>query len=226
LWGAWAASVALIWLLRRYLLARLALGMLAGFAWAAWIAYRMLAPHLDLALEGQEIHLVGTIDSLPYRFAQGVRFQFAVEAVRGTALQVPPKVVLGWYGQPGDQRQVLPAVQPGERWQLTVRLQRPHGNANPHGFDAELWMLEQGVRASGYVRPDWANNRRLDQFVPSVGALVERCRAVLRERIEVALPGMPYTGVIVALVIGDQRGIDQAEWTIFSRTGISHLVSI
>ena len=35
-----------------------------------------------------------------------------------------------------------------------MRLRRPHGNANPHGFDYELQLFEQGVRATGYVRAD------------------------------------------------------------------------
>jgi hypothetical protein len=35
-------------------------------------------------------------------------------------------------------------VQPGERWQFNLRLKRPHGSVNPHGFDYEVWLLEQG----------------------------------------------------------------------------------
>jgi competence protein ComEC len=31
-----------------------------------------------------------------------------------------------------EEMQAVGNVQPGERWQLTVRLRRPHGNANPH----------------------------------------------------------------------------------------------
>ena len=116
-------------------------------------------------------------------------------------------------------------MQPGERWQLTVRLQRPHGNANPYGFDYEAWLLEQGVRATGYVRPA-RDNRRLDSFVLNAGNVIEHSRAVLRARILAALPGKPYAGVIVALVVGDQRGIDQSDWKVFNRTGIGHLVSI
>ena len=116
-------------------------------------------------------------------------------------------------------------MQPGERWQLTVRLQRPHGNANEYGFDYEAWLLEQGVRATGYVRPNHAN-RRLDSFVFSARNVIEHCRAALRARILAALPDKPYAGVIVALVVGDQRGIDQADWKVFTNTGIGHLVSI
>jgi competence protein ComEC len=121
--------------------------------------------------------------------------------------------------------QPAPEVLPGERWHLTVRLQRPHGNANPGGFDYEAWLLEQGVRATGYVRQD-ARNGRLDGFVAGPGAVVGRARAFLRERIGRALDGKEYAAVIVALVIGDQRGIDQSDWQVFNRTGIGHLISI
>ncbi len=93
-------------------------------------------------------------------------------------------------------------------------------------FDYEVWLLEQGVRATGYVRPDREGNRRLDPVVMSVSNLVEHCRAVLRARILAALPNRPYAGVIVALVVGDQRAIDQDDWLVFSRTGVSHLISI
>ena len=36
-------------------------------------------------------------------------------------------------------------VHPGERWRFTVRLRRPHGHVNPHGFDYEAWLLERGI---------------------------------------------------------------------------------
>ena len=90
---------------------------------------------------------------------------------------------------------------------------RPHGNANEYGFDYEAWLLEQGVRATGYVRPNNANHR-LDSFVFSVRNVIEHCRAALRARILATLPGKPYAGVIVALVVGDQRGIDQSDWKV------------
>ncbi|MDL2357335.1 MAG: DNA internalization-related competence protein ComEC/Rec2 [Pseudomonadota bacterium] len=203
-----------------------AAGALLGFCWAALVASIALKPQLAKDDEGRDVTLIGIIDSLPYRFDQGVRFNFAVEQVAGATMTVPPRVSLAWYAGFRDTLQQVGAVQPGERWQLTVRLQRPHGNANPHGFDYEVWLLEQGVRATGYVRPAGESNRRIDSFVFSVGNLVEHCRARLRERILRALPGKQYAGVIVALVVGDQRAIDQSDWAVFNRTGISHLISI
>ncbi|RFP13720.1 MULTISPECIES: DNA internalization-related competence protein ComEC/Rec2 [unclassified Duganella] len=201
-------------------------GSVIGFFWAAWMAHRILAPELAAADEGRDLTLIGTIDNLPYRFDQGVRFNFAVERVLGRPQDaVPPHVSLAWYAGFRDLVNEIGDVQPGERWQLTVRLQRPHGNANPYGFDYEAWLLEQGLRATGYVRPA-PDNRRLDSFVFSVGNVIEHSRALLRARIQAALPSKPYAGVIVALVVGDQRGIDQSDWNVFNRTGIGHLISI
>lgn len=209
---------------------RLACGALLGFLWAALVAHHYLADELPSGLEGQDLVVTGVVDSLPYRFERGLRFNLALEHATtpdGVAAQVPSRLALSWYAGPQDPQP--PALQPGERWQLALRLKRPHGNANPDGFDYEAWLLEQKLRATGSVRGDAAQgsaNRRLAAFVPGFTAVVERCRGWLRERIERSLRGQPYAGVIVALVIGDQRGIGQADWKVFTRTGIGHLVSI
>ncbi|PWF44683.1 DNA internalization-related competence protein ComEC/Rec2 [Massilia glaciei] len=223
--AALVALAVLLCLLRRSLCA-LAAGALLGFSWAALLAHLALAPQLARADEGRDITIVGTIDSLPHHFGQGVRFHFAVERVLGARIALPPRVALAWYS--GYHRAVWQVgdVRPGERWQLTVRLNRPHGNANPHGFDYEVWLLERGLRATGYVRAEARSNRRLDGFVFSAGNLVERARAALRERILRALQGKRYAGVIVALVVGDQRAIEQSDWEVFNRTGVGHLISI
>jgi competence protein ComEC len=207
-------------------------GALIGFCWAALFAQHYLADSLDGALEGQELVVTGVIDSLPNRFSQGVRFNLLIEiaTLAGKMVSVPQHVALGWYLDPHDASAAPVAeVKPGERWQFTVRLQRPHGNANPEGFDYELWLLEQGLRATGQVRTSAAaapGNRRLESFVVRPGTLVERVRGILRDRILAALPDKPYAGAMVALVIGDQRAIAQSDWKIFNRTGIGHLVSI
>jgi competence protein ComEC len=200
-------------------------GLLTGCAWAAFVAQAALTPSLDARNEGRDVRIVGVVATLPYRFDQGVRFDFHVERSLDADVRVPPHIVLSWYAGMHGAHQAIGDVQPGQRWRLTVRLQRPHGNANPGGFDYEAWLLEQGVRATGYVRAGDGDGM-LDAFVASPGVVVERVRAVLRARIQQALAGRTYAGVIVALVIGDQRGIDQADWQVFNRTGIGHLISI
>lgn len=208
-------------------------GAIIGFAWAGLFAHYYLAQELPKEWEGRDVTVIGTVDSLPHYFERGVRFNFAVERIvdqQDATLVLPKRLALSWYsGFRAEEPHAVGNVYPGERWQLTVRLRRPHGNANPYGFDYEVWLLEQNLRATGYVRADpnaRLKNQRLDDFVPGFGNLVQRCRAWLRDHIHAALPDAEYAGVIVALVIGDQREISQADWKVFNRTGIGHLISI
>ena len=207
-----------------------AAGAAAGFAWAALLASHALSEELPVAWEGRDVTVIGTVDSLPDPFERGLRFRFRVEKILPVDGRVPPipsRLALSWYAGFGDgETRPVAEVRAGERWRLKLRLHRPHGNANPYGFDYEAWLLQQGVRAAGYVREDAARNERLDSFVFSLHNAIERLRGMLRARIESALPEQPYAGVIVALVIGDQRAITQTQWSVFNNTSTSHLIAI
>ncbi|MBN8285423.1 MAG: ComEC/Rec2 family competence protein, partial [Zoogloea sp.] len=220
-WGASRRSGRAMMWWRRILVFLAAL--LAGWSFAAWRADLRLADALPAEWEGRDVVLRGVVASLPQDFERGVRFNFQVE---GSAAPVPAMISLAWYrGFRDEEMHVLPPIHAGERWSLTVRLKRPHGNLNPHGFDYEGWLLQQDIRATGYVRPA-EGNRLMDARVPGLAHGVERVRETVRQRFRDALPDAPYTGVLVALAVGDQRSIPPALWKTFARTGISHLVAI
>ena len=83
----------------------------------------------------------------------GLRFRFVVDR-DGAPAGVPATLALGWYaGYDEDAALVQPrqALRAGQRWRFMMRLGRPHGNLNPNGFDYELALFEQGIRATGYV---------------------------------------------------------------------------
>jgi competence protein ComEC len=193
----------------------------AGYAYAALHAQARLADALPFEDEGKDITLVGTVVSLPMRVERGLRFEFEVDTVQTPGVTVPRRLLLGWYA---------PAVtmQPGERWQMTVGLKRPHGVLNPGGFDLEAWLLERDLRATGAVRGGRRHDPplRLQPIVWRADVIVERARSALRDRLHPLLDGYRYSGVVLALVIGDQRAIAARDWTVFNRTGIAHLVSI
>jgi competence protein ComEC len=213
-----------------------------GFAWASWRAEQRLADELPHVLEGRDLVVVGTVATLPFVDARGTRFELTVESVvsrdeHGDPLRVPAHLGLGWYSPrsngSGRAGVDVPDLRPGQRWRLTVRLKRPHGAANPFGFDFEYWMLEEGLRGSGYVRPgidadetdatdeeadasprQATSTKKLDDFVWSANNVVERVRTRLRDRVITVLAdggaiavNAPYAGVIVALIVGDQRAI-------------------
>lgn len=201
--------------------------VLLGFAWAAWRAEIRLADTLPTAWEGRDIELQGVIASLPQDFSHGTRFEFVVEKSLTAGTVVPARIMLSWYQGRGDDAFAEPQViRPGERWKLTVRLKRPHGNANPHGFDYEAWLLERNIRATGYVRA--YPQERLDDMVWLPTHVVERLRHRLRERLLSILPTeeYPFAGILVALAIGDQKSVNGDLWTIFNRTSTTHLFSV
>jgi competence protein ComEC len=198
-----------------------------GASFSLWRAELRMSDELPAAWEGRDIDIVGVIDELPQADANGVRFAFRVEKVLTAEATVPPRMALGWY-KPSIkelQGEPLPSLHPGERWQLTVRLKRPHGYANPASFDSEAWLLENNLRATGSVRGD-EPNRRLAADAGRLSDQVERLRDRLRERMRAALTDTRYAGVLIALAIGDQRAIAEADWALFNATGVSHLLSI
>ena len=204
---------------------------LMGFTYAAWRADARLADDLPPAWEERDIRIRGIVDDLPQAGPGGARFAFAVERTETPGAVVPRRLSLGWFaprnGVPSQEEDLhaAPVVHAGERWLLTVRLKRPHGNVNPDGFDLEAWLLERNLRATGYVR-EAPGNVRLDAFAGRFGDHVQRARESVRMRIARALPGAPYAGVVTALAIGDQRAVPESQWRVFNRTGVTHLVSI
>lgn len=197
-----------------------------GLAWAAWRADVRLADSLDVAWEGRDIEVTGVVAGLPQDFSHGTRFEFDVN-FGSTVGTVPQRVMLSWYqGRRDDEQFERQPVRPGERWRFTVRLKRPHGNANPGGFDYEAWLLERNIRATGYIRPNPAE--RLTEMVWQPAYLVERLRYGVRAAFQRTLPeaSYPWSGILVALAIGDQKAINGELWATFNRSGVTHLMSI
>ncbi|MBV8030122.1 MAG: ComEC/Rec2 family competence protein, partial [Betaproteobacteria bacterium] len=207
---------------RPRLLPFLALG--AGFFWAGVLAEHRMAGWLSPSLEGRDLQVVGVVASLPSVNERGTRFELDVESAEAP---LPGRILVSWFrsSQAEDDAAVLSgAVHPGERWLLTLRLRRPHGNANPNGFDYEAWLLEQGIGATGYVRPRGVQRLLGERNSPS--DWIERAREAVRDRFFAALGMTPAAGILAALAVGDQRAISAEEWQLFNRTGVTHLMSI
>ncbi|OGA33057.1 MAG: DNA internalization-related competence protein ComEC/Rec2 [Betaproteobacteria bacterium RIFCSPLOWO2_12_FULL_64_23] len=198
-----------------------AAGYFYAAAWAQWRLADRLAPRW----EGPDLSVTGVVAGLPQPFERGVRFDFEVEQVEPAEARLPRRIALSWYeGSTREEFQDVAFIRAGERWRFSVRLRRPHGSANPYGFDYESLLMQRAIGATGYVRP--GGTARLDDLMPRPAYLIQRAREILRERHWDTLPGYPYAGILIALAIGDQNAIDAKQWQLFARTGVSHLMSI
>ncbi|MBI5658828.1 MAG: DNA internalization-related competence protein ComEC/Rec2 [Nitrosomonadales bacterium] len=206
--------------IRRALLAALACAL--GFFYAAWVAQQRLAESLPAGWQGKDIEVVGVVAEMPRRHERGLSFTFDVGRAITPGASVPRRLLLSTYTGEEDESLALHA---GERWNLTVRLKQPHGASNPYGFDFEAWALERNLRAAGYVHGK-GDNRRLDEQVAAPRYFIERMRESVRGNFQRTLGDAPYAGVLTALAIGDQGSIPTAQWQVFTRTGVNHLMSI
>ena len=228
------ALVAALGLVRRLpraaLLVALALAVgAAAFGAAGLRAADRLADALPAALEGQDIVVTGVVAQMPRTGLIGTRFVFDIESAahQGRPVQVPGRVSLGWYrGFDADAWLVGPGAElrAGQRWRFTLRLKQPHGSMNPHGFDLELWLFEQGIRAGGYVRA--SAGVPAEKLADAVAHPVERARQAVRDGIVRRVQDSSAAGVLAALAVGDQAAIERDDWDLYRNTGVAHLMSI
>ncbi|MET3495786.1 DNA internalization-related competence protein ComEC/Rec2 [Variovorax boronicumulans] len=244
-----AGAAGLWW--RRYfgrllLAAALACGAMGGTGLAGWRAVVYAGGALDPALEGRDLRVTGMVAQMPQRSQTGTRFHLDVESAQWAGAQdgagqgapptVPPRIALAWYGENTGlwgravEGRTSPAaavgeLHAGERWRFTVRLRAPHGTRNPHGFDNELWLWEQGVHANGYVRTG-TRDAPPAHVATTWRHPIERAREAVRDAAFERVADRRQAGVIAALVTGDQGAIDRADWDVFRATGVAHLMSI
>jgi competence protein ComEC len=236
-----------------------------AFAVAGWRAGVMAADRIAPELEGRDLLVTGVIDRMPERGADGWRFPLAVREARllrppgqpgpsGDRVRLPAWVLVSWYAHgyqhtnaradgDGDEREgevrASPSSPPvaGQVWRFALRLKAPHGNRNPYGFDAELWLWEQGIGATGYVRTGGKTGSVKPQLLaPSSGYWIERARQWTRDRIVThwMMTGdaasdravRRQAGIVAGLVTGDQAAIADDDWTLFRVAGVAHLVVI
>ncbi|MFT3856381.1 MAG: DNA internalization-related competence protein ComEC/Rec2 [Aquabacterium sp.] len=205
-----------------------------GVAWSSTelrAAHRM-AERLPSAWLGVVRPVVVAVQGLPQRQGAMVVFDArvqawgdegdsAVAASEQEVRQAPRLLSLRMSSGVGS----LPRA--GQRWRLSVRLHEPDGVSNPGGFDPTLGYFERGVRAVGVVpanapapvmlaaHPRW----------PWQG-LIDRFRQDIRERLFVTVPDQRAAGVLAGLSVGDQSAIDHADWDVFRKAGLGHVIAI
>ena len=202
---------------------------LFGFMWAAGFATVRLSDALPKEWEQKNINVVGVIATLPELTEKGERFQFDVEKIQTQGAKIPRHISLNFYGASNTPSVVnhfhAARFKVGQRWQFSVKLKRPHSTYNPHGYDFEGWALENNIRATGSIS-NKSDYKKLNNFVWRPSYLVEKVRESVGNYITQSLVDKPYSGVIRALVVGDDSQISQAQWNVYLRTGVNHLMSI
>ncbi|MFP4130352.1 MAG: ComEC/Rec2 family competence protein, partial [Halorhodospira sp.] len=188
---------------------------LLGAAWALASASWLAAHQLPAGAGEVDARLAGRIVGIPEVEDDHTAFELRPQRVLDGSLPrpLPHRIRLRWYGD-------APALRPGERWHLSLRLQPPDGFLNPAGFDYQRWLFRHRIGATGYVREPGAAERA------GQAATVDTLREAIAARMGEVLPESPRLGLLQALGVGIRTGISSAQWQTLSTTGTAHLLAI
>jgi len=199
------------------------LSLFFGASWATGYGSLGLSQQLPETLEGLDVWIEGEVIGLPKLKGRSQRFELAVldldlpEKTRAMLVDHSlQRLRINWY-------QTQREVKPGERWRLMLRLKRPHGFANPGGFDYQGWLFQKGIGATGYVRKH-ENNSLLGEA--GLNRLLDQWRYRLYQQLSDRLQGDPKKGLLLALLMGERSDVDDSQWQLLSRTGTNHLFVI
>jgi len=180
------------------------LGVLVAISYGHW----QLWHRLDPVVQERDQRLLGMVTGLPKRAGEVQRFELRVLEPRRSRLR---RVSLGLY-------EAAAPLRPGDIVALEVRLKPPRSLWNPAAFDYERWALSRDIDATGYVRGEI---HRLGQR-----PTLDRLRAVIAERLAAAISDPKVAALTQALLVGDRRGLGEADWQRLRRTGTVHLLVV
>lgn len=200
------------------------LHLAAAFSLGLWWLFTQALMHqaslLPHALEQADLRVQAQVLSLPRPGVLTTRLTVKIhQGCRVTASGCVPVMALPGMRVRLDDYGQIPFA-PGQRWQLDVRLKRPHGVANPGSPDTERRLFAENISATGYVRaaearPAGAGNPLLH---------IERWRhRFLQQLAAMTLTSGAY---IAALTIGEQSGLSNAQRQLLQATGTNHLMVI
>lgn len=188
-----------------------AIGFCFALAYTHWITLWSLPSEL----EGKKLLITGYVTSIPVTKTHYTSFEFKTSSIANT--KIATKLKLNWYGQYTEK------LYAGDKWQLLVRLKRPHGTLNPGGFDLEKHLLVHHIRATGYVVADDFNKIISSHWYHYP---LTKLRQYLLIKIRATLHSDELAPIIIALVTGSENEITQNQWDVMRNTGTSYLVAI
>lgn len=196
---------------------------LIGFAflgfWDQLRSEERLESYLPVDQEVRSLSLTGTIIDIPARNQDRIRLRVKITESPIKELRDGTHIFLNHYTTRTSAPP--PPYRAGQEWQFTTKLKRPHGLLNPGGSDTEAWLWAEGIRATGNIK-----TARFVKNCPTLQCKIARWRELLSLSIQKDLQRREYAGLISALVVGDGNAIPQTQWTLFSKTGVTHLISI
>lgn len=207
----------------------------AGSVWTLVMMTQATSEQLPSRLDKCRWQVEGKVVGLPRSYPR--RLSFVLEAKSGHWVECPKrlhvqpqdwqvagkKLRLSLYlgTKAGPNRPAsgggMPVLTAGDRLDALVQLRAPAGLANPVLDNSEEYFVRTQLAATGYVRA-------LNQVQASSGGLDD-----WRQQVSDWLTGLPMLTEgrwLSALLVGDQRSLQDADWSLLRKTGTVHLMVV
>lgn len=169
----------------------------------------------------KKIHLIqGEVSNIVHTKSDSSRFNFLISHWQGRQVKEDFKVRLTWKA-PGKP------LQQGQKWQLAVKLKPAHGLANVGGFNYQVWLRQQQIIATGYVKVD--SKTKAATKTEQQNVLLHQqtsWRQYLYQKLSLVLAEEPLGGLILALGFGERGELTPEHWQVLSATATQHLIAI
>lgn len=109
----------------------------------------------------------------------------------------------------------------GQVWSVDLRLRELQGRYNPAGIDFAAWLFAQNIQAMGNVV-------KLHSTTPEVEHWHwQAWRWLAMQKLLSVLPAdSAFTGLSVALVLGEVSGVSDEQWRVLRDTGTLHMAVV
>ena len=164
-------------------------------------------------IQGEVINIVSTKSG-------SSRFNFLISHWQGLPVAEKFTVRLTW-------KAPSKALLQGQEWQLTVKLKPAHGLANVGGFNYQVWLRQQHIVATGYVKADLVGKTLIKAKQRNI--LVSEqisWRQQLYQKLKLVLADSMLSPLILALGFGERGELTREHWQVLSATATQHLIAI
>lgn len=184
-----------------------------------WMVPRFPANHVIHFIDEHPRAIAGVIDDDPAKTENRLKFILRVETLGAKHTYFPATGKIG-VTVSGN----TPELFKGDRVALFSKIRAIKNFNNPGGVDYKRFMAFKGVRATAYIAGERLVLVERDT-TKGVRRFIDHARRSISNLIESTGPA-DSTGILKALIIGDENSISPGLWEVFNRAGVSHLLSI
>lgn len=187
---------------------------LLGMTWAMFHQAAVSPKNMPIEPVISQAKIVGIINSVPSVSAE--KTQFELNLVSLNARKVKAKILVSCF-------KYCPLFSVGQKWQMQVKLKKPQNLGNPGGYDLVSSLHARHIDWVGYTK---GKQFKLLSDASGLKHLIEKERTYFANQLNQQHFSVSTQSILQALTLGFGNQINAENWSLFRRTGTSHLMVI